>query len=198
MSEDQNIQFAWAAMAIILVGAGLIARRHSFGQLSKMAFAWIGIFVLAFAIASYRDSFKRVWITVKSEFLPGGTIDKDGSLRVKMAEDGHFWVDAQINGKPVRLMVDSGASETSIGTKDAAALGIVAARDGLVIPVETANGVVTAFPAKAEKLEVGPITRNDFGMLISDSFGDTKVIGMDFLSSLKSWRVEGRDLILNP
>jgi aspartyl protease family protein len=33
---------------------------------------------------------------------------------------------------------------------------------------------------------------------VSDSFGDTNVVGMNFLSTLQSWRVDGNILILNP
>ncbi len=198
MNGDDSVQIIWAVGALIMVGSAFAARRLPLGQAFKMALAWLGVFGVAFVLASYRDNFGRVWTHMKAEFSPGGTVEKDGSLRVKMAEDGHFWVDAQINSRPIRLMVDSGASQTSIGTEGASSVGVAVDHTGLVVPVDTANGTVNAYSTKTELLEVGPIKRKGFSILVSDSFGDTNVIGMDFLSSLEGWRVEGRDLILNP
>ena len=40
--------------------------------------------------------------------------------------------------------------------------------------------------------------REDFPVLVSESFGDVNLLGMDFLSSLKGWRVEGETMVLNP
>jgi aspartyl protease family protein len=198
VTGDNSVQIIWGIAAIAFVGLGLLARRLPIGPTLKMIFAWSAIFVVAFVLASYRDSFQRVWTHVKAEFTPGGSIDPDGSLRVKMSEDGHFWVDTKINGRPMRLMVDSGATQTSIGTEAALSLDIAVNRSGRTVPVDTANGTVNAYPAQIKMLAVGPIKRTDFGILVSDSFGDTNVIGMDFLTSLDGWRVEGRDLILNP
>jgi aspartyl protease family protein len=64
--------------------------------------------------------------------------------------------------------------------------------------VDTANGSVEAKRGRIESLRVGPIQRSDFPVLVSDSFGDTNVVGMNFLSTLQSWRVDGNILILNP
>ena len=62
--------------------------------------------------------------------------------------------------------------------------------------VQTANGIVTVQRGRASSLKVGNIERRDVAVHISDSFGDTNVIGMNFLSSLRSWSVEGRTLVL--
>jgi aspartyl protease family protein len=198
VTGGNSVQIIWGVTAVAFVGIGLLARRLPIGPTLKMIFAWSAIFVAAFVLASYRDSFQRVWTHVRAEFSPGGSVDQNGSVRVKMSDDGHFWVDTKINGLPMRLMVDSGATQTSIGTAAALSLDIAIDRSGRSVPVDTANGTVTAYPAQIRLLTVGPIKRSDFGILVSDSFGDTNVIGMDFLTSLDGWRVEGRDLILNP
>ena len=56
-----------------------------------------------------------------------------------MAEDGHFWVDARINGQPIRLMVDSGASVTTL-SRTTAAKADVDAQGMFPVMVGTANG----------------------------------------------------------
>ncbi len=62
--------------------------------------------------------------------------------------------------------------------------------------VQTANGVTTVERGRAQRLEVGQIVRENIAVHISDGFGDTNVLGMNFLSSLESWRVERNRLIL--
>jgi aspartyl protease family protein len=47
-------------------------------------------------------------------------------------------------------------------------------------------------------LKLGDIVARDLPVVVSPAFGDTDVLGMNFLSQLKSWRVEGRTLILTP
>ena len=116
-------------------------------------------------------------------------------MRIPMAEDGHFWVDASVNGQERPFLVDSGASVTTISRDFANEAGV---ETGIRLAiVETSNGTVEMRPAKAARFEVGPIARTDFGVQVNDHDG-ANVLGMNFLSSLASWRVEGHYLILKP
>ena len=69
--------------------------------------------------------------------------------------------------------------------------------DGLISTIDTANGGAQVRQAHADKLAVGPIERADFPIDVNIN-DDTNVLGMNFLSSLSSWRVEGNYLILRP
>ncbi|MGK3765467.1 retroviral-like aspartic protease family protein, partial [Enterococcus faecium] len=60
------------------------------------------------------------------------------------------------------------------------------------------NGQVEAQTATVRDVRLGDIAARDLGVVVSPAFGDTDVLGMNFLSKLKSWRVEGRTLILVP
>jgi aspartyl protease family protein len=48
---------------------------------------------------------------------------------------------------------------------------------------------------RAAELEVGGIRRSDIGLQVADN-DDLNVLGMNFLSSLTRWGVEGRWLVL--
>jgi len=50
---------------------------------------------------------------------------------------------------------------------------------------------------RADSLTIGGITRKDVGVQIADN-DDLNVLGMNFLSSLSRWGVEGRWLVLEP
>jgi aspartyl protease family protein len=58
--------------------------------------------------------------------------------------------------------------------------------------------MIRAQTAKVETLKLGTIRAYDLPVVVSPAFGDTDVLGMNFLSRLKSWRVEGQTLILEP
>ena len=125
-----------------------------------------------------------------------GTSIEDGeTLRIPMADDGHFWVEAKVNGHALRFVVDSGASVTTVSRDSAEAAGIPIGTQRTV--VRTANGPTSAILGYADRLQVGSIERTDFPVDINEH-DDTNLLGMNFLSSLRSWRVEGNYLVLKP
>jgi aspartyl protease family protein len=198
MTAVDNAELIYAVIAAVFVASSLFARRLPLGQTLKMIIAWVAIFAGAFALFAMRDQFSGAWQSIRAELFPGGLVMADGTLHVRMAEDGHFWVNAKVNGKSVRLLVDSGATTTSFGLEDAQATQIDIDLMRSAVPVSTANGEALARHGRVADFAVGPIQRKDFPVLVSKSFGDMNVIGMNFLSTLKSWRVEGNELILNP
>ena len=79
-----------------------------------------------------------------------------------MAIDGHFWVEGEINGEPVKFLVDSGATMTTIGSETAARAGVAIdpGRDQLV---RTGNGMSAWRAARADELTIGSIERDGCG-----------------------------------
>ena len=195
---DEGISAIWGVGALVLVISSLVAQRLPLGKALKMAFAWIAIFGLAFVLFLFKDEGRAVWQRAAAE-LSGDTGQLDGTtLRLKREDDGHYWVRASINGTPVRFMIDSGATTTTISQASAEAAGIEPSA-GFPVLVETANGTVELQRAEIETLNVGGILQRNAKILIgSEGLGDTNLLGMSFLSSLKSWRVEGGTLILEP
>ena len=181
-----------------LVASALFVRRIPIAQGLKMLIAWVMIFAAAFIIFTMKDDFAALWHRVVLE-TRGGVVQeaKGDELRVRRAPDGHFWVDAELNGEPVRFLVDSGATTTSISREVAERAGIQPS-GGFPTMVRTANGIVAVERGRAETLRVGTIERRNVAVHISEAFGDMNVIGMNFLSSLSGWSVEGRTLVLRP
>jgi aspartyl protease family protein len=66
----------------------------------------------------------------------------------------------------------------------------------LQIPIETANGTIMASPVRIDELVIGPIRQSRVRATVSSASGEMNLLGMSFLSELKSWKVEGRTLIL--
>ena len=182
---------------LVLVGSSLVARRMALADMARIIAGWLLIFALLFVGYSYRDELREVWQRVTGNLLGdrGQTVGE--TLRVAMAEDGHFWVRGQVNGVDARFLIDSGATTNALSSATARGAGLVL-DDGFPVVLNTANGSVRAQRTRIERLSVGPLGVKNMAAVVSPAFGETNLLGMNFLSSLKSWRVEGRTLVLEP
>lgn len=193
---DQAVHVIYLLGVLVLVVSAFAVRRVKLGTAMKMFASWVLIFAAAFVIFTFKDEFAALGDRLLVSVRGGEAVaTAPGETRVRIAADGHFWVEAQLNGQPVRFLVDSGATTTSISLETAQRVGITP-QPGLPVVVNTANGMVNAQRGRAQSLQVGNIMRENVAVHISESFGDMNVIGMNFLSSLRSWSVEGRTLIL--
>jgi aspartyl protease family protein len=183
----------------VLLISSLAARRLAVGQIAKMALAWIAIFAALFVVFSYRFELALVWERVKSDFNgTAGQTYVGEAILLKRHDNGHYWVQTQINGKEVDFMIDSGATTTAVNSTTANEVGLDVDSGGYPIIIQTANGPVKAFRGVAQTLELGPLKLSDHKVVVSESFGDTNVLGMNFLDSLKSWKVENNMMTLQP
>lgn len=122
-----------------------------------------------------------------------------GETIVPMASDGHFWVNAEINGQRLDFLIDTGATFTGIGRDKAGTLGIKPDLTKPPLQLKTANGVIMATLGQADTIRFGNIAVRNLPVAVpQDTADDTQVIGMNMLSQLASWRVEGNRLILVP
>ena len=181
-------------LAIVLVASSLVGIRQPLGKTLKMALAWVGIFAVLFGVFAFRSELADIGQRLRAE-LTGAPIVEGQEVRIPISSDGHFWVDAEVNGRSVRFMVDSGASITTISREVAEAAGVPFGGDTAV--VQTANGTALVARGRAERLEVGSIARTDVTVHVANQRG-LNLLGMNFLSSLDSWRVEGNYLVLVP
>jgi aspartyl protease family protein len=119
-------------------------------------------------------------------------------VSIRMSADGHFWARAAVNGVERRMLVDSGATVTALSERTARLASVDRRTNVLPVVMRTANGAVRADPASVERLRLGSIEARNLKVVISPALGDVDILGMNFLSQLASWRVEGRTLILVP
>ena len=193
MTNDVMLGSLYLLMAMMLVLGALINRREPLAKLAVMGLAWLAIFGGGFVLFTFRDDLGFIAQRLKTE-ATGEPMVAGSEVRIPMAVDGQFWVDAKINGAPVKFLVDSGATVTTIDRASAIRSGAVAsdARDQLV---RTGNGFIKVARGSAQRLEVATIERENIRLHIVDG-DDMNVLGMNFLSTLTRWSVEGRWLIL--
>ena len=191
----------WQHLLLYAVGAALVImllqRIPVVGRFIRFA---VSLALLAFLIfvviqqAPYNPTLARF---TDSFGLDDQQVAGD-ELRVRMASDGHFWVTASINGVSRRMLVDSGATITAISARTAEQAGVETGAGLAPVVLRTANGVAPAHTGAIDELRVGNIVARNLKIVTSPGLGNIDVLGMNFLSQLQSWRVEGRTLVLVP
>jgi aspartyl protease family protein len=192
--EEHGPYIIYYVVAAVFVASSLIGMRQPIGKTMKMALAWVAIFGVGFILFSFRSEFSDFGQRLKAEAM-GSPIQDGEQVRIPIADDGHFWVAAKLNGRDVRFMVDSGASVTTVSRDTAMAAGIPIGNEHVI--VNTANGPARATKGYADRIQIGSIEKTDFPVDINEN-DDTNLLGMNFLSTLQSWRVEGTYLVLQP
>ncbi|WP_341632528.1 retropepsin-like aspartic protease family protein [Sphingomonas agri] len=193
MTNNLMLGGVYLLMAAMLVLGALMTRREPAAKLFTAALAWIAIFAAGFVLFTFRDNLGWVAQRLRAEAV-GTPVSQGRETRIPMAIDGHFWVQAKLNGSDVKFLVDSGATTTTIDRKTALRAGVPVSQ-GRDLYVRTGNGIVRVASGRADELTIGGITRRNVGLEIADN-DDLNVLGMNYLSSLSRWGVEGRWLVL--
>lgn len=183
-----------AAGALLLM---VLQRLPVVGRFIRLAFSAALLAFLIFLVlqmAPYQPELSRITgsLGLDDQQVAGK------ELRVAMAGDGHFWVRASVNGVERRMLIDSGATITALSAATAREAKIDTASGVAPIVLQTANGSAPAAAGRVDELKVGNIVARNLRIVSSPGLGNMDVLGMNFLSRLESWRVEGRTLILVP
>lgn len=198
MTRENIPDLVFYALLLVLPVSALLARRVRFGATLKMAGAWIVIFGVGLVVVGQRDRLVDLFSGARTALIGEDQTVVGDTVRIQMAPDGHFWGSVKLNGVKRRMLIDSGATITALSARTARAAGVDTSSDPFPAIIRTANGSITADKAHVARLKLGSIEARDLPVVVSDAFGDVDVIGMNFLSRLKSWRVEGRTLVLEP
>ena len=112
-------------------------------------------------------------------------------------KSGHFVTDADINGRNVRVLVDTGATVVALSYEDASSVGLRPGSLVFNVPVSTANGVAQAARVKLDQVSIDGIEVEDVeGLVLPQGALRGTLLGMSFLSRLDSFKVEDGVLYL--
>ena len=119
------------------------------------------------------------------------------SIALNADRNGHFLADAVVDGRTLRMMVDTGATACSFTEEAAARLGIsVAARD-FTRPVMTANGLIRVAPVRIGLIRIGPVAVRDVeAVIVPGGRLGTNLLGMSFLKRVRDFSIAGGTMTL--
>lgn len=183
-----------------LVASGLVGRRHKFGEIVSGFIVWIaigGVLVLGY---TYRGDLQRMGQRVVGALQPGVAIvdPQTGNVHVSRSFGGSFRIDSAVNGVPIPMIFDTGASAVVLSLQDAQAAGVDTSALIYSVPVQTANGEGRAAPIRLKQIEVGNIVRRNIrAFVVEDNALDTSLLGMTFLETLSRYTVSQDSLELH-
>lgn len=118
-------------------------------------------------------------------------------VEIKAGAHGHYYASAEINGRPINVLVDSGASIVALTYDDASRAGVYVRDSDYTQQVSTANGLARVAPVVLARISIGDITVRDVPAAVTEpgSLGTT-LLGMSFLSRLQRVDMRAGTLVL--
>ena len=118
-------------------------------------------------------------------------------VRLKADPRGHFIFDAAINDRPASFMADTGATLVVLTYEDAARVGLSPHSLDFSGYAQTANGVSRVAPVILDRVRIDDIVVRNVPAAVAEKGAlDTNLLGMSFLGRLKSFQMQGRELVL--
>ncbi len=197
-SELDQVRLVYLVLLLVLVSSSVLAgRRLRLRGVAKAAGLWaLIIAVLALGYA-FRGELGAIGARVAGEFLPHrGTTLGENEVRFPASADGHFRVEALVDGERVRFLVDTGASGIVLSPADARRIGFDPAGLRFTGFAETANGTVRTAAVRLGSIEIGPIRVDDLPATVNQAEMRGSLLGMSFLERLHSYEVRDGALIL--
>lgn len=116
---------------------------------------------------------------------------------VPMSREGHFSASFRINGRSVKGLIDTGATYVAINRSTARHLGVSPSQSDFKHQVRTANGTTSAALVNLDRMEIGAISVDNIeAFVLEDKALSSTLIGMSFMSKLKSYRVNNNRMEL--
>lgn len=199
LTQAQLGQLIPAVVLLVVLSASLFSRRYKFGEILSNLVVWAGIVCVLLVGYTYRDDLSGVASRVFGELLPGQAVvdPKTDSVSFRSGMNGHFQINAMIDGTEIRTVFDTGASAVVLTNDDAKKVGIDTASLQYNVAVSTANGTGRAAQVTLSRVEVGTIERRKIRAFVAEPGAlDTSLLGMSFLGTLSRYAVSGSSLEL--
>lgn len=191
--KDDYGQIVYEILIVLLVGATL-ASGKIWPKIKYLAI-WFAIFVFLMIGYSYRHELSRVKDKVTAEFMPAkGFQQKPNTVSFPVSSDGHYYIQAEVNGVRILFLADTGATHIVLSPRDAVKLGLEPETLKFDRYYETANGLVRGSSIRISDFTVGSIHLTDIGASVNEAAMRNSLLGMTFFKQLKGYEV--RDSVL--
>jgi aspartyl protease family protein len=179
-------------------------------RLLREAASWGVVAVIAVAAISHFESLKTGAEHMLGLPTPADIADaqragpqaaKPASLgsivEIEAERNGHFNAEADINGRTVEVMIDTGATMVALSYEDAERAGLMLNDKDFTRAVSTANGMARVAPVTLDRVSIGNITVRDVPAAVAERGRlRTSLLGMSFLSRLSRFDMRSGRLVL--
>jgi aspartyl protease family protein len=191
---DINVVGLFTDKAVVVINQGR-PQTLSAGQASREG---VKLISASSASAIFEIEGKRKELAMgQAVTVAGSATASAGASQVTLYADpsGHFFTDGQVNGRTLRMLVDTGATALSMNSGDANYAGIDY-KKGERVPMQTANGNVWAYRVTVNSLKLGGMMLNQVeGLIIEGGSPSVVLLGMSALNRMEMRR-DGIALVL--
>jgi aspartyl protease family protein len=162
----------------------------------KVAQTWNGITVLAVegGQATVEIDGKRRVLRLGAHYRSTDAAPERQSVTLAADPRGHFFSEGAINGRPMRFLVDTGATAVALPASDARRLGIDYTK-GQRGRTSTAGGLVDVYRVRLDRVRLGDIELSGIDGVVIEQGLDIALLGMSFLNRVEMKR-EGQTMTL--
>jgi len=191
VTGDQTASLIYLlVIGTVIALSHLVANRRNLSRVARQAALWGLIFLGTIAAVG-------LWPTIRDTVVPRQAVLQDGrQITVPMSPDGHFYLTLDLNGVPVRFVVDTGATEIVLSAQDAARIGLDPASLNYSGRAMTANGMVETAPVRLETVALGPVVDQGVRAVVNRGELAESLLGMSYLRRFQRLEIAGGQLLL--
>jgi aspartyl protease family protein len=188
------------ALLVFVSGAVLTLFRERLAEAIIAALLWVLVGLFLVVGYSYRLQLHDVADRVLVVLVPGHVFARGHEAEIyRSSSSSDFFIrEVRVNGAPIPMVLDTGASTVVLTQDDAKAAGLPLAMLDYTVSIDTANGRTRAAPLKIKLIAIGDIEEHTVDALVAQTGTlRTSLLGMSFLNRLQSWEVHGTHLVLH-
>lgn len=188
MGSESGMQLAYYIVLLVVIGGAMLFEISGRGgRALRQIMLWVVIFAgVAFAADWWADGSGGG----RQQVMQGGRVE------IPLGRDGHFHLTADLNGQPVRFLVDTGASGIALSQQDAQKIGIDPGDLAYIGSAMTANGEVRTAPVTIDHFAIGDIVDRNVRAWVVGGEMPGSLLGMSYLRTFARVGFEGDLLIL--
>lgn len=187
-------------IALLAVVVGIIVSLYRFlVQVISMVTLWASLGLILIAAYSYRSELRDFGSRLLANGVLSREISRGTTVAVARTDGGDFAINAEINGSPVTMILDTGARLIVLTQNDAKAAKLPIELLNYTVEIDTANGRTRAASVTLDRFAIGSVVERSVDALVARP-GQLKIslLGMSFLNGLQHWEVSGDRLSLVP
>ncbi len=189
MGDPASLTYMVILASVLIFGA-LVQNRSSLGKMAQQALIWALIFVGGIAVVG-------LWEDIKGTVMPQQSVITDqGRIEIPRANDGHYYLQAEVNGAPLTFMVDTGASSIALSQADARKAGIDVNNLAFLGTASTANGETRIAHVRLTSLKIGGLEDTNVRAWVNEGELEQSLLGMTYLQRYSKVSFENGTLVL--
>jgi aspartyl protease family protein len=191
LTGEQIGSLVYLVLLVTAIAGWLVAsQRRNLGRMVQYAAVWSFIFIGAIVAVG-------LWTDIRNTVAPRQSVMMEGArIEVPQHVDGHYYLTLEVNGTPIRFVVDTGATDLVLSREDARRAGIDP--DALIFSGRalTANGTVDTAPVTLGTVALGPAADTDVRAVVNGTDMEDSLLGMAYLQRFDRLEISGGRLVL--